>query len=134
MTRRRVVVAGVVLLAAVVAGLVLLRGDDDDPAAQLTVVWGGSEGHPSCAYDPEDNSVDARVTLEGTVPGDDEVSVTVTVTAYADENTSQPVGAGSVTVQVEGTVQMPLVVTIPVTGEPHVDADAETPCTHSVAY
>ena len=57
--------------------------------------------------------------------------MTVTVTAYADENTSKPVGSSSRTVQVEGTVDEPLVVTIAVEKAPHVDEDGG--CLHPLS-
>ncbi len=127
--RRVIVVAAVVLLAATVSTTALDRTSDDHPTVDLTIGWGGSEGHPSCVYDAKDHTVDATITIEGTAARHD--SVTVTVTAYADENTSQPVGSSSRSVRVEGTVQMPLVVTIPVEKSPHVGEDGETACTLS---
>ena len=124
--------AGVLLLAAIVAGIALSRSGDDQSIADLTIGWGGSEGHPSCVYDPLDHTVDAKITIDGTAPGAEEV--TVTVTAYADENTSKAVGSSSRSVHVEGTVHLPLVVTIAVEREPHVDVDGETACRLSVEY
>lgn len=125
-----IVVAGVVLIAAAVAGTVLYRtsdGEGDDPAAvPLTVVWGGSEGHPSCLYHPEEHTVDARIRIDGDASRRHEV--TVTVTAYADENTSKPVGSSSRSVQVEGMVSMRFVITIPVEKTPHVDEDGIAAC------
>jgi hypothetical protein len=122
----------VVLLAAVVAGIALYRGGDDDATAALTVGWGGSEGHPSCVYDPNDQTVDCQLTIEGDAPQPD--TVIVTVTAYADENTSQLVGSAQRRVRVEGTVHQRLLVTIPVEKAPHVDDDGETACRLSVEY
>ena len=58
-------VAGIVLLAAVVSGTALYLGGDDHPEAGLTVTWGGSEGHPSCVYDPRAHTVDCRLTKLG---------------------------------------------------------------------
>jgi hypothetical protein len=136
--RRRwvIVVAGVLLLAAVVSGTALYRSSDDDPAADptadLVVTWGGSEGHPGCVYDPTTDTVDATITIDGTAP--DEVTVRVTVTAYADENTSKAVGSTSRSVQVEGTVHTALVVTIPVEKPPHVGEDDVAACRLSSDY
>ena len=132
MRRRVLVVAGVVLLAVIVSGIALSRSGDEPANADLTVGWGGSDGHPCCVYDPEDHTVDAELTIAGTAPRD--ATVTVTVTAYADENTSQPVGSSSRTVHVEGTVDMPLLVTIAVEKAPHVDEDGVVACTLSVTY
>jgi hypothetical protein len=56
----------------------------------------------------------------------------VTVTAYADENTSRAVGSSSRSVRVEGTVHQRLVVTIPVKKAPHIDEDGEAACRLSV--
>ncbi|HSV39987.1 MAG TPA: hypothetical protein VLI04_14610 [Nocardioidaceae bacterium] len=129
--RRRVIVgAAVLLLAAIVSGMALSRGGDDDPTAELAVGWGGSEGHPSCVYDPEAQSVDAKITIEGNAPRPHRV--TVTVTAYADENTSKPVGSSSRSVPVDGDVNIPLLITFPVEKAPHVDVDGETACSLSV--
>ena len=69
------------LLAAVASGIALYRSSDVPATAGLTIGWGGSEGHPCCVYDPDDHTVDAELTIEGTAPRDG--TVTVTVTAYA---------------------------------------------------
>ena len=129
---RVIVVAGVVLLLAIASGIALSTRGDDQPTAGLTIGWGGSEGHPSCVYDPEARTVDAKITIDGTVPRAEDV--TVTVTAYADENTSRPVGSSSRSVRVAGTVHLPLVLTIAVEKAPHVDEDGETACRLSVEY
>ena len=130
-------VTGIVLLVAVVSGVALYLAIDDQPAgngptAGLTVDWGGSEGQPSCAWDPASKTVEARITIDGTAPRSGEL--TVTVTAYADENTSQPVGSSSRTLQVDGTVHEDLRITIPVSKPPHVGEDSETACARSVTY
>lgn len=96
-----IVVAGVVLLAAIVSGIGVYGSSDEAPTAGLTVGWGGSEGHPSCVYDPKDDTVDVTITIEGEAPSPDDV--TVTVRAYADENTSERVGSSSRSMPVEGT-------------------------------
>lgn len=57
-----------------------------------------------------------------------------TVTAYADENTSEPVGSGTRTVRVDGTAHRPLVVAFPVEKAPKVDIDGETACRLAVKY
>lgn len=130
--RRVLLVAVVVLLAAVVSGTALYRSGEDQPVADLKVSWGGSEGHPSCVYDPKASTVGCRLTIDGTAPHPD--TVTVTVTAYADENTSRPVGSSSHSMKVDGTVHLPLLITIPVKKPPHVDEDGETACALSVSY
>ena len=135
MTRTRaIVVAGFVLLAVLVTGFALYRAGDDQPpaAADLTIGWGGSEGHPSCVYDPEGEAVRATLAIDGDAgPGR---TVAVTVTAYADENTSEPVGSGSRTVRVDGPVNRRLVVAFPVEKAPKVDIDGETACRLAVKY
>lgn len=127
--RRRqaiLVVAGVLALTAVLVGAALERYGGDRTATPVRAGWGGSEGHPSCVYDPGNGTVEATVLLEGDAPRHD--VVTVTVTAYADENTSRPVGSSSRSVEVDGTVDLSVVLTIPVTKVPHVDEDGETAC------
>ncbi|RJS45283.1 hypothetical protein D4739_02980 [Nocardioides cavernaquae] len=129
---------GVVLLVAAVAGITLYGAIDDGPPAGdgpsvgLTVDWGGSEGQPSCAYDPVSRTVEARIRIDGTAPRAGQL--TVTVTAYADENTSRPVGSGSRTVEVDGVVHRLLLITVPVTKPPHLGEDGETACARSVTY
>ena len=132
--RRTVIiaVAVVLLLAAVGSAIAVSRANDDPPTAELTVDWGGSEGNPSCVYDPKASTVEAKLTIKGEAPR--RRTVTVTVTAYADENTSQPVGSSSRSVEVEGTVDMSLVVVIPVDKPPHVGEDDETACARDVKY
>lgn len=119
-------IAVVVVLVAVVSAIVLSRSDDDEPAAGLTVTWGGGEGDPGCAYNAADQTVDAQVTIDGEAP--EPQDVTVTVTAYADENTSRPVGSSTRTVQVDGPVHLALAISIAVTRPPHVDEDGIAAC------
>ena len=134
MTRTRVsIVAGFVLLAVLAAGVALYRAGDDQPQpADLTVGWGGTEGHPSCVYDPKDRTVRARLTIDGDAGS--RRSVAMTVTAYADENTSEPVGSGSRTVRVNGIVHRPIIVAFLVESAPKVDVDGETACRLAVTY
>jgi hypothetical protein len=126
------VVAGIALLVAITVGIALSRSDDDSPAAGLTIDWRSSEGHPGCVYDPKANSVDAELTIDGYAPR--RKAVTVTVTAYADENTSEPVGSSSRTVLVEGNVHQRVSLTIPVEKAPHVGEDDVAACARSVKY
>lgn len=72
------------------------------------------------------------LTIDGTACGTQ--TVTVTVTTYADENKSRPVGSGSASTAVEGTVHQPLVVMVPVRRAPHVDDDQIAACTFAVTY
>lgn len=130
MSRRSVVVATVLLLAAV--GTFLFLRSDEQPAAGLTVDWGGSEGHPGCVYDPESQTVHAMLTIEGRAPRAG--TLTVTVTAYADENTSIPVGSEKGSVRVDGTVHTSLAITVPVDEPPHVGEDDVAACSRSVKY
>ena len=129
-TGRSVVVAGVVLgavvLVATVAAMALHRRGDDRRAGELTVTWAGSEGHPPCVYDRVGSKVTARLTVDGAAPRDR--ALTVTVTAYADENTSVPVGSRTETLRLEGEVHRSLAVSIPVQRAPHVDEDGVTAC------
>jgi hypothetical protein len=127
---KRTVAAAVAIALPVLAGC----SASGDPTADLTVGWGGSEGHPSCVYDAAAGSVECTLTIDGQVPPDEEANVKVTVTAYADENTSEEVGSSSRSVRVEGKVHQPLVVTVPVDEAPHVDEDGETACTLSADF
>jgi hypothetical protein len=130
--RRVIVVAGVLVLAAIVSGTALHRRSDDHPTAGLTVGWGGSEDQPSCVYDPDLRTVGCKIAIEGTASPPK--VVTVTITAYADENTSEPVGPSSRSVPVDGTEHLLVLVTVPVDKAPHVDEDGETSCRISVKY
>ena len=126
-----IVTAGVLVLAAVVAAVVANRSNDDDhQTADLTVTWGGSEAHPSCSYSPQDHTVDAKLTIDGTAPKPEEV--TVTVTAYADENTSVPVGSSTRRVHVAGSAHRTVRFTIPVVRSPQIGEDGVAACARSV--
>lgn len=132
-TRRfkRALVLGIALVATVVGAVVLHRSSGaDQPTVDLTYTWGGSEGKPSCAYDPQANTVNAKIRIAGEAGRRHEV--TITVTAYADENTSEPVGSGSRSVQIEGTLDRVVAIIIPVEKSPHRGEDGETACTRSV--
>ncbi|MBB6626068.1 hypothetical protein H5V45_01925 [Nocardioides sp. KIGAM211] len=107
-----------------------LRLPAPGPRPGLTVGWGGSEGHSSCRYDAGAGSVEATLTVAGYAPSAREV--TVTVTAYADENTSRPVGSATRTVRVDGTVREPLLLTVPVTRPPQVGEDDVAACSLDV--
>jgi hypothetical protein len=120
------------VLAVLVAGIALSRRSDDQPTTGLAIGWGGTEGHPSCVYHSTNDTVDAKITIEGTASRPD--TVTVTVTAYADENTSQQVGSGSRSVRVEGSEHRSVIVTVPVEKPPLVDIDGETACRLAVKY
>jgi hypothetical protein len=130
--RRVLLVVAVVLLVAVGSGTALSRGGDDQPTRDLTVEWGGGEGDPCCVYDPDARTVEATVLVDGT--GAEGDAVTVTVTAYADENTSEPVGSSTRRVPVEGAVHRPVTLTIQVDRAPHVDEDGVVACRLSVTH
>jgi hypothetical protein len=123
----------VVLVVLLVAGsavtaltaLSAVTSSDGDPA-DLIVSWGGGEGRPSCAYDAAAGTVEALLVIRGEAPPGD--SLSVTVTAYADENTSQRVGAVRQVVPVSGPVDGSLTVTVPVQQAPHVGEDDEAAC------
>jgi len=128
--RALVAAAGVGLLAAIAWWVAVPGAVERAEPADIDVRWGGSEGHPSCVYDPKQQTVDATIIVEGTAPRREQVAVTVT--AYADENTSESVGTSTQQVWVEGTVHKRLALRIPVTKPPHVDIDGETACKLSV--
>ncbi|WP_156391257.1 MULTISPECIES: hypothetical protein [unclassified Nocardioides] len=133
---RRVVtlaLAAVAVLAAVTTWWVVRDSDDDDHQdTGLTVTWSETEEHPACVYRPGSDRAEATIAIDGTVA--DEETVTVTVTAYADENTSDLVGTGTGRAQVDGTVHRSLVVTIPVDRPPHVDEDGVAACALDSTY
>lgn len=117
----------VLLLAAVVLGVVLVRDDDApvQPGGLLTVTWGGeAEGTPGCVHRPGTGTVEATLLVTGAPPPGGEASVTVT--AFADENTSEPVG--STRHALDATTPSPLVLTIDVDAAPHVDEDGVAAC------
>jgi hypothetical protein len=120
------------LVAGTLAGAVLvLTGEDASPPADpVTVTWGGTEGSPSCLYDPGAETVYVTLVARGEAPEPE--TLTVTVTAYADENTSDPVGTVTKELPVEGTVRTPVILTIDVDRAPHVDEDGVAACRLSV--
>lgn len=129
---RLLAVAGVLLLAAVVTAVVLQGERDGQPNARPTVTWADSDGQPACVYDPKRHIIHAKIGIEGTSTSREKIRVTVT--AHADENTSDPVGSGSRTVSAEGTMHRTIVIPIPVERAPHVDIDGVTACRLSVTY
>lgn len=114
----------IVAVALAATGLVGACGKDDPPAP-LNVTWRESEGHPGCVY-AASRTVVVRLIVTGDA-GKHE-SVKVTVTAYADENTSVPVGSSSRVVPVHGTMHEPVDLAIQVTKAPHVDEDGVAAC------
>jgi hypothetical protein len=94
------------------------------------VTWGASEGDPGCVYDPARQVVDATLAVHYEALGRD--TVTVTVTAYADENTSDEVGAATGSAEVVDTTETLLHLTIQVMRPPHVDEDGVAACRRSV--
>lgn len=106
--------------AALLVAVLALVGCSGDPGAdEAPVTWGES---PACVSYPDVGRV--GVTLEATGG----IGSRVTVTAYADEDTTEPVGSGVTTVTETGTVEMVFDVSAP----PFVDADGEAACTLDV--
>lgn len=106
------------LLAVLVPGLAACS---EDPAAEeLTVTWGES---PACVSYPDVGKV--GVTLEATGVGE----ATARVTAYADEDTTQPVGSGTVAVTEAGPTELIFEVSAP----PYVDVDGVAACSIDVS-
>lgn len=125
--------AGVLLLlVAVVLGVALVRDDEDpaDPPGLLTVAWGGgTEGRAGgCVYDPATGTVEATLLVSGFPRGDEAI---LTVTAFADENTSRPVGSTSRAL--DASTPSPLVLSIPVDAAPHLDEDGVAACSMAVS-
>lgn len=135
--RRRTLIGVAAATAAIVLTMVAVLlvtsgADDGAPADDLKVDWADSEGHPGCVFDAASHTVEATLTITGESSGPQEV--TVIVTAYADENTSQPVGSHSGSVQVDGTVDTVLRITIPVDATPHVGEDDVAACRREVEF
>lgn len=126
-----ILLAAVVLLGAIATCITVADDGDDEPAQAVEVVWGGGAERPSCIYRPAARRVLCRLRIEGAAS---EEEVTVTVTAYADENTSREVGSTTRIVGVDGQVSRRLKVVIPVRRAPHVDEDGETACRLDVEY
>lgn len=130
--RRIAVAAGVVLVLGAVAAVLLHGHEDKHPVAALTITWGGSEGVSSCHYDAASRTVAARLAISGRAARSG--TATVKVTAYADENTSVPVGSASRNVHVGGLMHKNVIVTIPVSSPPQVGEDDVTACKLAVKY
>lgn len=94
---------------------VVLAGCGEPAPSELTVTWGES---PACVSYPDVGKV--GVTLEATGAGE----ASVRVTAYADEDTTRPVGSGTVTVTEAGPAELVFDVTEP----PYVDVDGVAAC------
>ena len=126
MTGRRtpaLLMAGAAALLVLVVLVALALRDDEPEGVDLTVGWGES---PACVYDEAAGTVSATITVTGSAP--DGTEVEIEVATYADENTSQEVGRGSETIEVSGTVDEEVVVSMPVSDDPFVDIDGVTAC------
>ena len=99
------------------AGLVAagLAGCGEPASPELTVTWGES---PACVSYPDVGKV--GVSLEASGEGE----ASVKVTAYADEDTTRPVGSGTLTVTAAGPAELVFDVTEP----PYVDVDGVAAC------
>ena len=130
--RLPLLVGVLLLLIAVVLGLALVRDDGAtaDPPGLLTVAWGGGTEGPAggCGYDPATGTVEATLLVSGSPRGDEAI---LTVTAFADENTSRPVGSTSRAL--DASTPSPLVLRIPVNAAPHVDEDGVAACSMTVS-
>ncbi len=121
--RRLLTIAAVLLAGAVVYAVGASRDDVTVPTG-VRATWAGREGSAPCVY--AGGRVEARVHLEGVVPRPQQV--TVTVTAYADEDTSRAVGTGRRTVTVDGSVDREVTLTVRVDRAPHVGDDGAAAC------
>jgi hypothetical protein len=124
--------AGVALLAAFAAGALVGCGTGEDAPTTdpVTVTWAGTEDGPACRYDKASGRVEVALSVTGTAPAPEELSVTVT--AYADENTSRPVGSTTRAVAVDGATDETLRLTIEVERPPHVGEDDVAACSLDV--
>lgn len=124
-------VAGTILLGAIALVVIRWPAANDGPP-RLTVDWAGTEDSAACVYDATAHTVTATLRIDGNAGRED--TMTLTVTAYADENTSIPVGSKRRIVRLHGEVHQRVRVTIPVTEPPHVGEDDVTACRREVAY
>lgn len=106
------------------------RAQEPAPTGTPTVTWGAPEGEASCVWHPARREVAAMLRVTGTDLA--VADLTVTVTAHADENTSQPVGSAHRTIPVAGTVDRTLRLVVRVTAEPYVDIDGVAACSLAV--
>jgi hypothetical protein len=117
-------------MAAVLAGAVVGCGSSTGgPATQkesLKVAFYTSNALPWCSYDAPTKTVTAQLTIDGFAPK--KKTVSLVVTAYADENTSQPVGSKSTFVKLDGTVHQELTVKFQVAKPPQVGEDNVAAC------
>jgi hypothetical protein len=116
--RRLLVIALVLLLGSVAVALVQSRGSGTPDG--LTVRFAGQ----GCTY--ADGQVTARVRVTGVTSRPEQVRVTVT--AYADENTSDAVGSARRTLALDGTVERTVTLTIPTDRPAYVDEDGVAAC------
>ncbi len=130
LTWRRLVIVACLVVPAAVALSLFVHVKGDDPVSRLEVTWGANEGDPGCVYDPARQVVNATLAVHYEALGHD--TVTVTVTAYADENTSDEVGAATGSADVADTTETIVPLTIQVTRPPHVDEDGIAACRVSV--
>ena len=121
---RRLAVPLIVFAAAIAWWVVTKSGDD--PAKPLTVMWASTADTTACVASSDGSTVTARFRVSGAVTEPD--VVTITVTAHADENTSQPIGTATQSVPVSGDVDQIVLVPIKVDGVPHPGEDGGTAC------
>jgi hypothetical protein len=122
-SRPRLAVGILSLLLAVGALAVLwMLARDGDGSERLDVSW----AEQPCTYDAAGGRVDATLVVDYESIHRD--TVTVTVSAYADENTSDPVGSASTSVEVHDTLTTTVHLPIAVSAAPHVDEDGVAAC------
>lgn len=102
-------------LPALALALCLTGCSQDTSADELSVTWGDD---PACVAYPDVDKVGATLEASGVGEG------TVKVTAYADEDTTRPVGSGTVRVTEAGPVEVVFEVSEP----PYVDVDGVAAC------
>lgn len=123
--------ASVALLGVV--GLVLAFTSSTTPPpppADVAVTWAAEEERPACRYDEATSTVTVTLDVVGTT--EERRIVDITVTAYADENTSDAVGSVSSALPVVGTIDTTLTLTFDVRRPPHVDIDGVAACSLQV--
>ncbi len=100
------------------------------PPQEVSVTWAATEDLPACRYDETTDTVVVTLAVVGAT--DERRILDITVTAYADENTSVAVGSVASALPVAGSVDTTLTLTIDVRRPPHVDIDGVAACSLDV--
>lgn len=107
---------------ALVGLLALAACSSPEEPAPLKVTWAAG---PGCTYDPASGAVEVSLAVSGSG------SARVVVTAYADEDTSRPVGSRTSTITSVGGQRVDRL-SFPTRRAPYVDVDGVAACSLDV--